>query len=61
METQKDYVIRKLKSDFFNHTAIADALNINRDTLYRIEKGITKNPSSRTIEVLYKHFKESGD
>ena len=58
METQKDYIIRKLKSDLFNRSTIAKQVDISRDTLCRIENGTTKNPGNRTIEVLFNYFKK---
>ena len=61
MESQKDYVVRKLQSDEFNHSTISKLLRISRDTLCRIEKGVTKNPSSRTVEVLHNYFRKVGD
>lgn len=58
-ETPREYVVRKLKEPIFNHSAISLKTNVSRDTLVRIETNITKNPSSRTIEVLYRFFKEA--
>lgn len=61
MESQHEYVIRKLKSPVFNHSKVAEAVGVSRDTLLKIESKTTKNPSSRTIEVLFNFFKQLGE
>lgn len=61
MESQMEYVIRKLHSPVFNRSTIARESKVSRDTLDRISNGLTKNPGIRTIEALYDYFKKTGD
>ena len=61
MESQIEYVIRKLEEPVINRTAIAKETKVSRDTLDRIANGATKNPGARTIEALYNYFKKLGD
>jgi transcriptional regulator with XRE-family HTH domain len=57
METQQEYVIRKLGSPEFNIAEVARQIGIDRVTLIRIRDGDTKNPGARTIQPLYDYFK----
>jgi len=61
METQKEYVVRKLNQHVFNHSAIKQETKISRDTLWRIKKGQTSNPSSSTLQVLENYFRAVAD
>lgn len=57
METEREYVIRKLSTKELNLAEVARINNMDRLTLRKIRDGETKNPGARTIDALYKYFK----
>lgn len=57
METQHEYVVRKLASAELNLSEVARQNGIDRVTLIKIRDGETKNPGVRTIQPLFDYFK----
>lgn len=57
METQHEYVVRKLASPYLNLSEVARQLGIDRLTLIKIRDGETRNPGVRTIQPLFYYLK----
>jgi len=61
MESQQEYVFRKLNANQFNLAEAARSTDIKRDTIRKIKDGVTKNPGTRTVQALYDYFKSLAD
>jgi hypothetical protein len=56
MESDLDYVKRKLASQIFVLTRISDVTGFNMTTLMRIRDGVTKSPGTSTVTALKNYF-----
>jgi len=61
MESQHEYVVRKLNDKVFNILEVSKQSKVSRDTCMRIRSMDTKNPGTRTVQALYDYFKALAD
>ncbi len=61
VETQYQYVIRKLNEKKLRISKISEELGLNLNTLYAIQTGTSKNPSVHTIQALHDYFRKAGE
>jgi hypothetical protein len=59
METDLEYVIRKLSSGIFVLSRIVDKTGLNMTTLLRIRDRITQSPGNSTVIALKNYFTDS--
>jgi len=61
VETQYQYVIRKLNEKKLRIAKIAEDLKLNINTIYAIQSKSSKNPSVHTIQALHDYFRKAGE
>jgi hypothetical protein len=59
METQLDYVLRKLKDEQINVPAVARAVNTSKQNLYNVIKN--EDGKASLIDDLAAHFRKLGE
>jgi hypothetical protein len=61
IETELDYVIRKLNDEATNILVTSEKTEVNRAALIRIKNGDSKDPGFKVVQKLYKYFKSLAD
>jgi len=59
METQVEYVLRKLDDPQINVSAVCKTIPVNRSKVYRLMKD--KDGTASVVQKLHDHFKSLGD
>ncbi len=61
VETQYQYVMRKMTENKGRIGAIADELQISRSTINAIRSKASLNPSTHIIQKLHDYFRKAGE